>query len=180
MMHRAIPWVAVLIFMSLPAGAQRTPKADFAAVFGVIPGTLGGSCVGEGGVLAFNLSDWIGITGEFNECSVRRTSDLLEPGPLITRSQFTYLIGPRFSYRSPGRLTPYAQALVGGVHGRTYIPMSALRGSAFALSAGLGLDLRINDRFGVRLVQPEYLMTRFGGVRRGDLRLQTGVLFFIR
>jgi hypothetical protein len=102
----------------------------------------------------------------------------------------TYLAGPRISFLKQNRVTPFAQALFGAVHANqivlknctvncTLLPSE----NSFALTAGLGLDLRVRPHFSVRVVQAEYLMTRFtnyttgAGGTQNDMRLSTGVVF---
>lgn len=51
---------------------------------------------------------------------------------------------------------------------------------AFAWGVGGGLDINVNDRFGFRLFQADYLNTRadgFGGKPINNFRLSTGVVF---
>ena len=40
------------------------------------------------------------------------------------------------------------------------------------MTIGAGLDIRITDRFAIRLIQPEYL-----NAAREEFRIQTGVVF---
>jgi opacity protein-like surface antigen len=179
LIQKTILLLGMLILIARPVGAQGKPKAEIAGVYSVTPAIFGPSCQGGGGSVALNLNNWIGIAGDLNGCRSSRSSNFFSPGGSITNTQFTYLFGPRFSYRSMRRLTPYAQALVGGAHAGTNIPMSTRRGNGFAMTVAVGLDLKLNDRLGLRLAQPEYLMTRVGGVRRDDFRFQTGVVVLV-
>jgi hypothetical protein len=105
---------------------------------------------------------------------------------------FTYLLGPRLSYRKYDRITPFAQVLFGGIHasdvelssgcvgaGCTVLPSE----NSFALTAGGGLDFRLHHHIALRLIQAEYLMTRFDDLATGstgtqnDMRLSTGLVF---
>ncbi len=105
-------------------------------------------------------------------------------------SAFTYLAGPRFSYRKFDRVTPFAQALFGGIHASdiaitgctvncTFLPSE----NAFALTAGGGLDIKISHHIALRVVQAEYLMTRFENRNtasnsiQNDIRLSSGLVF---
>jgi outer membrane protein OmpA-like peptidoglycan-associated protein len=55
--------------------------------------------------------------------------------------------------------------------------------STFALTAGGGADLRVHRHFAIRLIQAEYLMTRFPDTSSGnsatqnDMRLSSGIVF---
>ena len=68
-------------------------------------------------------------------------------------SAYTYVFGPRLSYRRYERITPFAQALFGGVHASS-VKISGCTGSPtarlwvptirFATMLGGGFDLRIS------------------------------------
>jgi len=54
--------------------------------------------------------------------------------------------------------------------------------NGFAMTLGGGVDLRFRSRFAIRLIQAEYLLTRFPSVTgasatQNNLRLSTGVIF---
>jgi hypothetical protein len=102
----------------------------------------------------------------------------------------TYLFGPRLSFRKHDRITPFAQVLFGGVHANqvtltgctvncTLLPSQ----DSFAMTAGGGLDLRVHHHFAIRIIQAEYLMTRFASYTTGttgtqnDMRLSSGIVF---
>jgi outer membrane protein OmpA-like peptidoglycan-associated protein/opacity protein-like surface antigen len=106
---------------------------------------------------------------------------------------FTYLVGPRLSFRHE-RVTPFLQVMVGAAHagpvtidGCSGDPVCNPLGSdtAFALTAGGGLDIKLRRRLALRLFQAEYLATRFhdpfsanaGRDWQGNLRLSTGLVF---
>uniref|UniRef100_A0A7V4XQR1 OmpA family protein n=1 Tax=Acidobacterium capsulatum TaxID=33075 RepID=A0A7V4XQR1_9BACT len=102
----------------------------------------------------------------------------------------SYLFGPRIAFHRSGRLSPYVQALFGGIHaGQISIAHCTVHctllpeQTAFAMAAGGGLDLRIHRHFAIRLLQAEYLMTRFRSYDTGnsgmqnDIRLSTGIVF---
>jgi opacity protein-like surface antigen len=146
--------------------------------------------------LAFNLTRSFGLVtdfGGFADSQVRLTG----PGanPVRTADSkgdaYTFMFGPRFSFRNHERVVPFAQVLVGGVHvseltltgcsgaACTVIPAQ----SSFAMTAGAGLDLKVQKHLAVRLVQAEYLMTRLADTGTGatttqnDMRLSAGLVF---
>ncbi len=101
----------------------------------------------------------------------------------------TYLFGPRFSFRHD-RITPFVQVLFGGAHANavvltpctfscTLLPSE----SGFAMTAGGGLDIRVHHHFAIRVIQAEYMMTRFQDYTTGatatqnDMRLSSGIVF---
>jgi len=101
----------------------------------------------------------------------------------------SYLFGPRLSFRHD-RVTPFVQALFGGVHASeitlsgctlncTLLPTQ----NAFAWTGGGGLDVRVHRHLAIRIIQAEYLMTRFQDYSTGmtasqnDMRLSAGLVF---
>ncbi|SNT38923.1 Outer membrane protein OmpA [Granulicella rosea] len=146
--------------------------------------------------LAYNYTRYFGLVTDFGGFADNQV-DLTGPGvktPGIVNSRgdaFTFLFGPRFSYRGQhDRVVPFVQALAGGVHASevtltgcaaacTVLPAQ----SSFAMTAGGGLDLKLQKHLALRLFQAEYLMTRLAdtgtGVSRmqNDMRLSTGLVF---
>jgi outer membrane immunogenic protein len=98
-------------------------------------------------------------------------------------SLVSYLFGPRYSYHSNRRWTPFAQVLVGGVHGfDAFFPNqngSNITPDAFALSAGGGLNLNLDHHFAVRVAQADYFLTQLPNNqedRQNNLRLSAGII----
>jgi outer membrane immunogenic protein len=99
-------------------------------------------------------------------------------------SLISYLIGPRYTYHASHRFVPFAQALVGGVHGfDAYFPNqdgSNTTPDAFALAAGGGLNINLSRHFAVRAFQADYFFTHLPnnqGDRQNNLRLSAGIIF---
>ena len=148
----------LLLALAPHARAQVTPKMEIGAAFNVIS-HLFGDCKGLAGTAAFNVNSWFGVVGDLSGC---------KDGPSGSRyTALYYLAGPRVSYRRT--FTPYAQVLFGGAHLNSR--------DASALTVGFGVEVKLNDRVGIRLIQPEYLRTRFSTGDREDLRVQTGIVF---
>jgi hypothetical protein len=148
---------------------------------------------------AFNFNRYIGFVADFggyDDTQLQLTGAGANE-PLVVNSSgtaYTYLFGPRFSFRNSSRFTPFAQVLVGGVHASD-VTLSDCTGSActplprqtaLAMTGGAGLDIRLTRHFSIRAVQAEYMMTRFADVAVGstgaattqnDLRLSSGLVF---
>jgi outer membrane immunogenic protein len=97
----------------------------------------------------------------------------------------TYLFGLRYSQRAK-RLAPFAQALVGGVHGfDAFFPnpnRSSATPDALAASFGGGINLNLSDRFALRVVQADYVLTTLpndAGNVQNNLRLGAGIVIRI-
>jgi len=106
-------------------------------------------------------------------------------------SGYTYLFGPRLSFRKNDRFTPFAQVLFGGVHASAVTLSGCTDGNCnflpaenkFAMTAGGGLDLKVHHHLAIRIIQAEYLMTSFEdhstgqSARQNDMRLSAGIVF---
>lgn len=146
--------------------------------------------------IAFDLNRYLSVVGDFggyDDTALRLTGPGAVPTHVADSSgtAYTYLFGPRLSFRSHDRITPFAQALFGGVHASP-VTLSGCTGAActplpsqssFAMTAGLGVDLRVTHHVSIRALQAEYMMTRFAPLSTGassmqnDIRLSSGLLF---
>lgn len=171
--------LAFIVLAGKSASAQDAPKIEAAGTYAVIPTLFAPSCHGAAGSVAFNLNSWFGAVGEVFGCTANPSStDGMFSDPAGSRRWFTYLAGPRVSRR--GRFTPYAQFLVGGAHFSAEDSSRSEGSTAFGLTIGVGLELKIADRVALRLLQPEYLRAKFDGVVSHHLRLQTGVVIALK
>jgi len=146
--------------------------------------------------VAFNLNRYLGLVadiGGYNDNAVQLTGTGVNQ-PLDTYASgtvYSFLGGPRLSFRNYSRFTPFAQAFFGGVYAGA-VTVSNCSGSActvlpsqktLSMTAGGGLDIRLVHHISLRAVQAEYMMTRFGALTTGastsqnDLRLSTGLVF---
>jgi hypothetical protein len=151
----------------------------------------------NGGVamVAFNVNHYLGVVADFGgygDTKLRLTqangaSSRVAPA---SGAAYTYLSGPRLSYRRYSRIAPFAQVLFGGVHA-TEIKLSRCSGplctplagqNAFAMVAGGGFDIGVFRHASIRAIQVEYMMTRFGSLNpdvstmQNDLRLSSGLV----
>jgi outer membrane protein OmpA-like peptidoglycan-associated protein len=145
--------------------------------------------------IAFNVNRYLGLVadvGDYTSSQVRFTGAYTSTIDVDNANQaaLTYLFGPRLSFRQHSRITPFVQALFGGMHanevtlsGCTANCMLLPNESTFAMTAGGGLDLRVRRHFAIRPIQAEYLMTRFKNYSTGttatqnDMRLSSGIVF---
>ena len=147
--------------------------------------------------IAFNLNRYVGLVGDFAGYHADTLTfngagglsrDIGADGKV-----FTYMGGPRLSYRRP-RFTLFAQALLGDANARK-VTINGCTGfpsctplpseNVFALALGGGLDVNIHRHIAFRIIQAEYLMTRFmdpssgagtSGIRN-NVRLSAGIVF---
>jgi outer membrane protein OmpA-like peptidoglycan-associated protein len=127
--------------------------------------------------LAVNLNRWLGLVADFGGY---HGSDIAGSG--TSGNLFSYLFGPRFSLRTNERVTPFAQMLLGGVHGTGSSTLGVTAKNAWAATFGGGMDINVNRRLAIRLGQAEYFMTRFKNIpgvkeAQNNLRLSSGIVF---
>jgi len=83
----------------------------------------------------------------------------------------TYLVGPQVSF--PARVSPFAHFLIGGAH----YGLTGFNDNSFATSLGFGIDTKIATGFKWRIIEGDYVTTRFGGGLQNDARISTGIVF---
>lgn len=107
----------------------------------------------SGGQMGFYVAQtrWLRWTGDF---TAGGNSGIL--GPTILYG----LAGPEFTKRT-GRATVFGHALFG--YGEVDGGRFSADKSGFAMAFGGGVDVRLNNRFNLRVVQLDYLPSRFGG-----------------
>jgi opacity protein-like surface antigen len=144
--------------------------------------------------IAVNFNRYLGVVGDFGvfkDSELRFSTSSPATVADSNGNLYTYLFGPRLSFRNQSRFTPFAQALFGIAHA-SEVTLSGCTGDActllptenkFAMTAGGGLDIRVHHGFAIRLVQVEYMMTRFANLDTGnsasqnDMRLSSGIVF---
>jgi opacity protein-like surface antigen len=169
------------------------PKIETAPGFmyihtGAILGFQNGlNCVGGGGTIAYNVSSLLGIAADLGGCKILELNGATGPLSRINGTEFTYLFGPRITFRKSRRLAPFGELSFGGTRvklscnngdfgnacgGLTsgQIPTNIVTNptgtniskNAFSLSVGGGFDFKLTPKISLRPIQAEYLYTRFG------------------
>jgi len=90
-----------------------------------------------------------------------------------------YLFGPRYTWRNQRRYVPYAQVLLGGAKEDVNFQFVINRNS-FGLSAGGGVTTRLSRRFGLNLIQVDYVYTQIPNAksdRQNNIRVATGLIY---
>ena len=173
--------LTVLSLFGATAHAQDTPKFDIFAGYSYLrlnPSTAGVSSFnlnGGSASIAYNAKSWLSGVADFGGYN---NGNILNTG--INGTLSTYLFGPRVSYRHFGRITPFGEVLFGVAHASS----AGTSGSdnALAMTLGGGLDYKWSDRFAIRPVKVDYLMTRFSETgtsnqTQNNLRVSTGIVF---
>jgi hypothetical protein len=107
----------------------------------------------------YKFAPWVGAVGEV-------AADY-GGGSSVT----TYLVGPQVSF--PARVSPFAHFLIGGAH----FGQTGFTDNSFATSLGFGIDAKIAPAFKWRIIEGDYVTTRFGGGTQNNARISTGIVF---
>jgi outer membrane immunogenic protein len=168
---RRFIWLALAILaVGGTARAQETPAAEVSLGYSYL--RLGGS----GGInqnggsasAAFNVNHWFGVVGEVGGYHASPFG--------VGLDTYTFLVGPRFSYRNGSRVTPFAQVLVGGAHLTAGLAGETASTTAFAFSTGGGVDLRVSRNIAFR-PQLDYIGMRSNGSTLNCTRASASVVF---
>ena len=156
--------LGVLFLASLPAAAQD----DKVEVFGGYSymRLRGGADVNLNGWEAsaqYKFRDWIGGVADFDGHYGSQFG--------VGESVHSFLFGPQVSW--PSKVSPFAHVLLGGAH----FSAGGIGDTAFSMAIGGGMDYQVNDRFSWRIIQGDYLMTRFFGDTQNNGRLSTGIIY---
>jgi outer membrane immunogenic protein len=186
-MRKIIVLLLLMLSVSFTAKAQSFSKVDVFGGYSYTRASNNGtsSFGGNGGTVAvtYNVTNWIGIVGEFDVShfsSVFHFSSSARTGNANTE---TYVFGPKLTLFRAHKVAPFAQVLVGGIHadnafGNSFpTPGSETR---LAIVGGGGVDWKIREYLSVRLVQLDYLYTHLQtdtNNHQNNLRYSTGVVF---
>jgi len=161
-MEKLMMAAAALMLVATAVRAQETPVADVAGGYSIIEVVKGFSTTGYGGSgsAALNVNNWLGVVGDVGLYHASPFGPGVDAG--------TYTFGPRVSYRHWGRVTPFAQVLLGGVR---------YSANAFVFDAGGGVDIGLDrgGRFALR-PQVEYFGFRTNGATTDTVRLGVGLV----
>jgi hypothetical protein len=145
--------------------------------------------------VAANLNNWFGLVLDVSGHYDADTSSFFSPGfppqfPPTTvridgsRNAHTFLVGPRFTERRHDKVSFFGHVLV-GITRRHFEnefdiggsrSFSSFNETGFAGAAGGGLDINLNKRFSLRLVQADYFFNAPGGREQHGARLSTGLV----
>jgi opacity protein-like surface antigen len=181
----AIVFGLVLLFGST-AFAQDFPKLETSPAFmyirtptsftipdGAPVGIAGTSfnesfnCAGGGGTIAYNVSSLFGVAADLGGCKYFG-NNIPALSAKLSGSDFTYMFGPRITYRKSSKVHPFGELNFGGnrlslsCNNNTACSGTTYSKNAFALTVGGGFDVVLSKKFAIRLIQAEYLYTRFG------------------
>jgi hypothetical protein len=133
----------ILVLVPMHATAQRVEIYGGAQYTHLEPSY---NAVGWNAAVTGNFKHVLGITGDFS-------------GAYKSNSDFhSYTFGPVLTARLP-IVQPFVHALFGGAT----LTAAGTSTTDFAMMVGGGLDLGLRKGIGLRLIQADWLSTRFGG-----------------
>jgi hypothetical protein len=169
-MQKMILLVGLLLLTVTASRAQDTPGAEVSASYSFLRfGVSNG--VNQNGAsisMAGNFNRWLGLAGDFGGYHKSEAG--------VTFNTYTYMGGPRFSYRNSSHVTPFAQVLVGGARGSLSGFGGSGSGNGFAYSVGGGVDLGVTKHLALR-PQLDYIGMRFSGNTVNTVRGSFGIVF---
>lgn len=184
----------LLLTLSMPVMAQDAPDAEVFGGYSFFKSDGGGSLHGWNASVAGNLSRSFGFvvdfSGNYGSQSLRADfSDPDFPATIIARadadSKLNMILGgPQYSYRKHEKITPFAHALFGASRLSTKATLSfgnitreiSAADMAFTAAFGGGLDLKLSENVSLRMIQADYVLTRFGGSTQNNARLSVGIV----
>jgi hypothetical protein len=159
-MRKLILMAVLTGLLSAPAFAQRV-EIFGGAQFEHLQSSY--NAVGWNASVTGNFKHVLGITGDFSGVYNSRG---------LNSSVYTYTIGPVLTARLPV-VQPFVHALFGGVTANG----SGVNSNAFAMLVGGGLDIGLRKGIGFRLVQADWLMTKFGdNTQENQGRVSAGIV----
>ncbi|HEY6248435.1 MAG TPA: outer membrane beta-barrel protein [Candidatus Angelobacter sp.] len=168
-MRKTSRLLGLLLLLGVCAMAQeQTPTAELFGGYSFVHSSLPGQGLNANGgsaSFAINPEHWLGFVADFGGYH----GSVASAGV----TDFTYLFGPRFSYRSKSPLTPFAHVLLGGIH-QSVGGISSQNG--FAMAIGGGLDLKVDSHWAWRMVQAEYLYSNLTN-QQNNARISTGIVY---
>jgi hypothetical protein len=163
-----------LLALPISALAQQTPKVEVFGGYSNFVANFSNSSADMNGAnfsVQENLNSWFGGVLDFS------THFGTQNGFRTNTQSVTY--GPVFSYRKNKSIVPFGHAMVGAVRGGPeYLGISQPE-VRFGVYAGGGLDVRVTPMVALRLIQADYLMSRFSSIRQDNIRLSAGIVLLL-
>jgi opacity protein-like surface antigen len=171
----------VALFWTLsPTKAQETSKVDLYGGYDYVrynasprisgvPPSESANANGLSGQFTYSPYSLLSLVAELSGYAVARQA-------FNTTYQISYLFGPRVKIRR-GKITPFAQVLLGRVWAEDGFTFGSV--TAFGMTGGGGIDLRVTRHMAIRLGQAEYLLTKFAdgsNNRQNNFRFGTGIV----
>jgi hypothetical protein len=179
--------LALVTIFGVSAKAQELPKVDvgvnysFYRSYPATSGSNGFNLNGGSASAAYNFRDWVSGVADFGGYHVGNSN-----GVNVDNHVLTYMFGPRFTYRGYRRISPFSQVLFGAARAGSGVFATTNSHTALATSIGAGVDWNVRDRFSIRPVQFDYILTHLPELTSGNnqtqnnLRYSAGIVFHFK
>ncbi len=179
--------LALVTIFGLSTSAQEVPKIDAFVGYSYLRANPATSGIGEfnlnGGSasVSYNVRDWLSGVADFGGYQVGKINSVN-----VDNHVLTYMFGTRFTYRRSRKITPFGQVLFGAARAGSGVFATTNSHTAFASAFGAGVDWNVRDRFSIRPLQFDYLLTHFPEITNGNnqtqnnLRVSTGIVFHFK
>lgn len=166
--------LSLLLLLSLTtlALAQEMPKVEvfggYSALFADIKDyDRDAELDGWNASVAYNLHPNFGIKADFGGHYNKKQD--VGSGQTINSTHISYLFGPQLTHRG-NRFSFYAHALIGGVRNSYsnlsedgFIDSTTETKNGFGAAIGGGIDLNLNKKIAIRLIQLDSIWGRYKG-----------------
>ena len=188
-MRKLVGLFWVVSAATLSVAAQDYTRAEISGSYSYLHSSFGGAGLsfnGASSATTVNLTRWIGLTADFGWYHNKNRN--VSPG--VSNNNFTYLFGPRLAFHGSQRATPFFHVLAGGsrlsstfpptIANTFTLPGGVRSSNSLAMAVGGGVDASLSPGFAIRVVQIDYLLTKFQdgqNDRQNNVRFSAGLVF---
>ena len=185
---KATPFPAAASKGTEEAPGRLLPRYEIAALYQYLnfnPGDPFNNFNNHGatGSFTYNANKWLGLTAEIGGYHFGSRDVSASGTPGTTSGGLTsFLFGPRLNLRRFDHFVPFAEFLVGGMHGGPQVTGNDGQ-NTFALAAGGGVDMILHKNLAWRVAELDYFNSNFSGqflgatARQNSFRAGTGVVW---
>jgi opacity protein-like surface antigen len=150
----------IVLCLPLVAAAQEYPRAEIFTGYSYLRGDLDANFSGFDVSATGNFNSWFGVTADVS-------GHYIEGFKL-----YSFLFGPKVTFRGSDRVNPYLHTLVGTVRLSNF-------GSdnVFGWAAGAGIDIKVHRKIAIRVIDITYLLLRDHGYNSHNGRLSSGLVW---
>jgi len=121
-MHRSFVFAGALLLAAGTAVAddagygliETAPGFTYVHTSPVLGGSQGFDCAGGGSTIAYNMTSMLGVAADLGGCKVFGLDNTYGVGSKVNGSEFTYVFGPRITFRHLGKIQPFLEINFGG------------------------------------------------------------------
>jgi len=174
---KAAPFPAAASKSTEEAPGRLLPRYEIAAMYQYLnfnPGDPFNNFNNHGatGSFTYNANKWLGLTAEIGGYHFGSRDVTPSGTPGTTSGGLTsFLFGPRLNLRRFDHFVPFAEFLVGGIHGGPQVTGDNGQ-NTFALAAGGGVDMVLHKNLAWRVAELDYFNSNFSGQFLGATALE--------